>query len=93
MALTGSVHGGGRRRSAPRQAAPAWIALPASSLVGRAMALTLEPAGHKATHWTVRAMAKAVGITASSVVKIWHENEWAPPRCRSFSCPTARRLP
>lgn len=48
------------------------------------MALTLEPPGHEATHWTVRAMAKAVGIAASSVVKIWHDHGLAPHRWRSF---------
>lgn len=48
------------------------------------MALTLEPPVHEATHWTVRAMAKAVGTAASSVVKIWHEHGLAPHRWRSF---------
>src|SRR3546814_2373233 len=36
------------------------------------------------SHWTVRAMAKAVGIAASSVVKIWHDHGLAPHRWRSF---------
>jgi hypothetical protein len=35
-------------------------------------------------HWTVRAIAKAVGIAASSLVKIWHEHGVAPHRWRSF---------
>ena len=48
------------------------------------VALTLETPGHEATHWTVRAMAKAVGIAASSVVKIWHDHGLAPHRWRSF---------
>src|SRR3546814_337247 len=46
--------------------------------------LTLETPSHEATHWTVRAMAKAVGIAASSVVKIWHDHGLAPHRWRSF---------
>jgi len=53
-------------------------------LVDKVVALTLEPPDHEATHWTVRAMAKAVGIAASSVVKIWHDHGLAPHRWRSF---------
>lgn len=47
-------------------------------------ALTLKPPGYEATHWTVRAMAKAAGIAASSGVKIWHDHGLAPHRWRSF---------
>jgi transposase len=55
-----------------------------AALVNKVVALTLEPPVHEATHWTVRAMAKAVGIAASSVVKIWHDHGLAPHRWRSF---------
>jgi transposase len=55
-----------------------------SSLVDKVVALTLEPPAGEATHWTVRAMANAVGIAASSVVKIWHDHGLAPHRWRSF---------
>jgi len=48
------------------------------ALVDQVVAPTLEPSKQEATHWTVRAMAKAVGIAASSVVKIWHEQGLAP---------------
>lgn len=37
-----------------------------ADLVDKVVALTLEPPGHEATHWTVRAMVKAFGIAASS---------------------------
>ena len=63
---------------------PPGIAPLATSLIDRVVALTLEPPTHEATHWTVRAMAKAVGIAASSVVKIWHDHGLAPHRWRSF---------
>jgi hypothetical protein len=53
-------------------------------LVDQVIALTLEAPKQEATHWTVRAMAKAVGIAASSVVKIWHEHGLAPHRWCSF---------
>ena len=56
----------------------------APSLVDKVVALTLEQPAHEATHWTVRAMAKAAGIAASSVVKIWHDHGLAPHRWRSF---------
>jgi len=55
-----------------------------TAVVDKVVALTLEPPDHEATHWTVRAMAKAVGIAASSVVKIWHDHGLAPHRWRSF---------
>lgn len=53
-------------------------------VVDKVVSLTLEPPDHEATHWTVRAMAKTVGIAASSVVKIWHDHGLAPHRWRSF---------
>jgi len=63
---------------------PPGIAPLETALVDKVMALTLEPPDHEATHWTVRAMARAVGIAASSVVKIWHDHGLAPHRWRSF---------
>jgi len=63
---------------------PPGIAPLEATLVDKVVALTLEPPAQEATHWTVRAMAKAVGIAASSVVKIWHDHGLAPHRWRSF---------
>ena len=63
---------------------PPGIAPLAPSLVDKVVALTLEPPDHEATHWTVCAMAKAIDIAASSVVKIWHDHGLAPHRWRSF---------
>ena len=63
---------------------PPGIAPLEAALVDKVVALTLEPPGHEATHWTVRAMAKTAGIAASSVVKIWHDHGLAPHRWRSF---------
>lgn len=39
---------------------PLGIAPLKPELVEKVVALTLEPPGHEATHWTVRAMAKAI---------------------------------
>jgi hypothetical protein len=63
---------------------PPGIAPLDAELVDKVVALTLEPSGHEATHWTARAMAKVVGIAASTVVKIWHDHGLAPHRWRSF---------
>ena len=63
---------------------PPGIAPLEAALVDKVVALTLEPPAQEATHWTVRAMAKAVGISASSVVKIWRDHGLAPHRWRSF---------
>ena len=63
---------------------PPGIAPLETTLIDKVVALTLEPPAQEATHWTVRAMAKAMGIAASSVVKIWHDHGLAPHRWRSF---------
>ena len=63
---------------------PPGIAPLDAALVDKIVALTLAPPGHEATHWTVRAMAKAVGIAASLVVKIWHDHGLAPHHWRNF---------
>lgn len=55
-----------------------------AALVDKVGKLKLEPPGHEATNCTVRAMAKAIGIAASSVVKIWHDHGLASHRWRSF---------
>lgn len=86
------MYGAGRSGSWPRgvdgllrdKTRPPGIAPLETALVDQVVALTLEPPDHEATHWTVRAMAKAVGIAASSVVKIWHEHGLAPHRWRRF---------
>ena len=62
-------------------------------LVDKVVALTLKPPDHEATHWTVRAMAKAIGIAASSVVKIWHDHGLARIVGAASSCRTIKRLP
>lgn len=42
--------------------------------------LTLEPPPHEATHWTGRAMARAVGLAVSTVQEIWKAHGLAPHR-------------
>jgi transposase len=52
--------------------------------VSALVALTLKPPPHEATHWTARAMAKAVGLAVSTVQKIWKTHGLAPHRWRQF---------
>jgi transposase len=46
--------------------------------------LTQKPPPHEATHWTLRAMAKVVGLAASTVRKIWKAHGLSPHRWRQF---------
>ena len=46
--------------------------------------LTQEPPPHEATHWTLRAMGKAVGLAASTVRSIWKAHGLSPHRWRQF---------
>ena len=48
------------------------------------IAKTLADPPHEATHWTARAMAKAVGMAVSTVQEIWKAHGLAPHRWRSF---------
>jgi hypothetical protein len=48
------------------------------------VALTNQAPPHEATHWTALAMAKAVGISPSSVRHIWKRHGLQPHRVRSF---------
>ena len=52
--------------------------------VAEIVRLTREPPPHEATHWTARAMAKAVGFAVSTVQEIWKAHGLAPHRWRSF---------
>jgi transposase len=56
----------------------------AKAVVDRIVALTCtEPPG-AVTHWTGRAMAKAVGISLTSVQRIWTAHRLQPHRIRTF---------
>ena len=57
--------------------------LPAET-VARVVALTCSEPPGEATHWTGRAMAKAVGISLRSVQRIWQAFDLQPHRLRTF---------
>jgi transposase len=52
--------------------------------VARVVALTCADPPHQATHWTGRAMARAVGISLTSVQRIWAAHKLQPHRVRTF---------
>lgn len=48
------------------------------------VALTLGPPPSETTHWTAPAMAKVVGVSVSSVQRIWRAHGLQPHRLRQF---------
>src|SRR5215831_12835497 len=63
---------------------PSRIAKLDPSIVERVVALTMEEPPHEATHWTGAAMAEAVGVSVSSVLRIWRAHGLQPHRVRQF---------
>ncbi|HVK91095.1 MAG TPA: IS630 family transposase [Mycoplana sp.] len=63
---------------------PPGIAPTPAEKVAEIVRLTQEPPPHEATHWTLRAMAKLVGVAASTVQAIWKAHGLAPHRWRAF---------
>jgi transposase len=56
----------------------------APEIAERVVALTLGPPPGETTHWTAPAMAKVVGISVSSVQRIWRAHGLQPHRLRQF---------
>jgi len=50
----------------------------------RVVTLTMEPPVAEATHWTGAAMAEEVGVSVSSVQRIWRSHGLQPHRIRQF---------
>jgi transposase len=63
---------------------PPGIARTADERVAELIRLTQAPPPHEATHWTIRAMGKAVGLAASTVRSIWKAHGLSPHRWRQF---------
>ena len=77
--LSAGVAGLWRDKSRPPGIAP----LPGET-VARVVALTGAPPPGEATHWTVRAMAEAAGISRASVQRIWQAHGLQPHRLKTF---------
>jgi transposase len=58
----------------------------------RVVALTLTDPPAEATHWTAAMMAKEVGISVSSVQRIWRAHGLEPHRVRRFKLSTDPRF-
>ena len=63
---------------------PARVKPLAQAVIDHVVALTATAPPHEATHWTSAAMAKAVGVSVSSVQRIWRAHGLAPHRVRRF---------
>jgi transposase len=68
-------------RDAPRSGRPRRID---DRQVQRALAKTLEPPPDGSTHWSVRRLAEATGISPTTVHRIWREHKLKPHQVRSF---------
>ena len=54
------------------------------AVIARVIDLTGGPPPGEATHWTAAAMAKAVGVSVSSVQRIWRAHGLKPHQVRQF---------
>lgn len=52
--------------------------------VQRVLAKTLEPPPDGTTHWSVRRLAAATGVSSSTVHRIWRDHKLKPHQVRSF---------
>ena len=75
---------------------PPGIARTVDGKVADVIRLTQELPPHAATHWTIRAMGKAMGLAVSTVRAIWKAHGLCPHRWRQFKLSTdpafARKL-
>ena len=71
----------GGLETAPRSGRPREIT---DDEVKRVLAKTLEPPPDGTTHWSVRRLAAATGISSSTVHRIWRDHKLKPHQVRSF---------
>ena len=55
-----------------------------TATVAKVLALTCSEPPGEATHWTGRAMAKAMGVSLSAIQRIWATHHLQPHRLRTF---------
>jgi transposase len=55
-----------------------------TKVVARVLELTCSEPPDQATHWTGRAMAKAVGVSLRAVQRLWEAHRLQPHRIRTF---------
>ena len=69
----------------PRPGAPRTIA---DGTIEDVVRLTLETTPRDATHWSTRSMGKRVGLSQTSVMRIWHAFGLEPHRTETFKLST-----
>ena len=84
LALAGALRRGGLRGLLRDKTRPSRIPKLDTAVAERIVALTMEAPPSEATHWTGAAMAEAVGVSASSVQRIWRAHGLQPHRVRQF---------
>jgi transposase len=77
--MTDGVDGLLRDKTRPPGKAPI-----SDAVVAEMIEKTLHETPPEATHWTVRDMAKVMGVSVSTVQKIWRAHGLAPHRIRQF---------
>ena len=55
-----------------------------TAMVAKVLALTCSEPPGEATHWTGRAVAKAMGVSLSAIQRIWVAHHLQPHRLRTF---------
>ena len=61
-------------------------------MVAKVISTTLGTPPRGETHWSCRAVAESVGVSRSTVLRIWQEHELQPHRTRSFKASTDPEL-
>ena len=84
MALAGTLHAAGYDGLLCDKTRPSRIPPLGIDIAERVVVLTQTDPPAEATHWTATVMAKAVGISASSVQRIWRAHGLQPHRVRQF---------
>lgn len=56
------------------------------------LALTTQQTPPGATHWSVRTMAQAAGVSKSTVQRVWRDNGLAPHRIKTFKVSNDKRF-
>jgi len=63
---------------------PGRLARLSAEVGARIVAATLKPPLGETTHWTAVAMAKVIGVSVSSVQRVWRQHGLQPHRMRQF---------
>ncbi len=71
---------------------PARLAALSGEVVASIVSGTLQKPPGETTHWTASAMAKAIGVSVSSVRRVWRRHGLQPHRIRQFKLSNDKRF-